>query len=260
MATIAQNAADELQQERRFFLKMAIAMALVIVAGFAFNLASGRSTFAAPLIVHLHAFVYFGWVVLYVTQNALVTSGQVAQHRRLGLLALAWIPAMVGFGIAMTLHSLRTSGGPFFFDQNEFLFGNSLGILVFAAIALWAISLRARSDWHRRLMCCAMAALTGPGIGRLLPMPFLIPWGWWVASVAVPLVFAVIGIVADRRRLGKVHPAWLWGAGLLIASQVLADVIAYSPMGYDATRAVVSGTPGADRDMPAYLPEGLFGG
>jgi hypothetical protein len=165
---------------------------------------------------------------------------------------------MVGLGIAMTFHSLRTTGGPFFFDQNEFLFGNSLGIVVFALIAFWGIAMRQRSDWHRRLMCCAMAALTGPGIGRLLPMPFLIPWGWWVASVAVPLIFVVIGVFADRRRRGGMHPAWFWGAGLLIASQLLADAVAYSSIGYEITRNLVAGTPGADRGMPAYLPPGLF--
>ncbi len=260
MATIASGGRSVLQRERIFFLKMAIAMAAVIVAGFSFNLVAGRSTFAVPLIFHVHAFVFFGWLVLYVMQNALVASGSIGLHRRLGFLALAWIPAMVGLGIAMTVHSLRFTGGPFFFDQNEFLFGNTLGIIVFAVIAFWAIWLRQRADWHRRLMCCAMAALTGPGFGRLLPMPFLIPWGWWIASVGVPLIFVVIGIVADKRRIGRVHVAWFLGAGALIASQLLADAIAYSPIGYEMTRNVIAGTPGADRGMPAYLPPGLFGG
>jgi len=254
MATIAPGVKTDLDRERSFFLKMAIGMAVVIIAGFSFNLAAGRSSFAVPPVFHIHAFVFFGWVVLYVTQNALVATGRVHLHRSLGWLALLWIPAMVGMGLAMTLHSLRAAGGPPFFDMNEFMFGNSLGILVFAVIALAGISMRGRSDWHRRLMCCAMAALTGPGFGRLLPMPFLIPWGWWIASVAVPMIFPIIGMLRDRKRTGRVHPARLWGAGALIASQILADAIAYSPVGYDLTRSVVAGTPGADRDIKAHWP------
>ena len=255
MSTItAMGARTELERERRFFFKMAIAMALVIVAGFSFNAATGRSTFAAPLLVHVHAFTFFGWVALYLMQAGLVATGNVRLHRKMGILALLWVPAMTGLGIAMTVHSLRTTGGPFFFDQNEFLFGNSLGMVAFAAIVAWALIVRQRSDWHRRLMTCAMACMTGPGFGRLLPMPFLIPWGWWIASVAVPSIFILIGAVADKRRSGRVHPAWAWGFAFLLASQLLADLVAYSGFGLSLTQDVIAGTPGATREMTAFLP------
>ncbi len=198
--------------------------------------------------------VYFGWVVLYVLQNGLVATGNVALHRRLGWLALAWIPVMVVLGIAMTLNSLRMQGGPPFFDMNEFLFGNSIGVIAFAALALGGIAMRGRSDWHRRLMFCAMASITGPGFGRLLPMPFLIPWGWWAAAVITPMIFLIIGVIADKRRTGTVHKAWYVGIAALIGSQLLADAIAYSPAGVSITQSVVAGTPGADRNPRAHFP------
>ena len=103
---------------------MACVMALVIVAGFSSNLLLGRSSFSAPLVYHAHAFVFFGWVTLYVLQNGLVAAGNVALHRRLGLLALAWLPVMAILGIAMTVLSVR-KGAPFFFDVNGFLIGNA---------------------------------------------------------------------------------------------------------------------------------------
>ena len=254
MATIASGTRSEIDRERSFFLKMALAMAFVIVAGFSFNLVTGRSTFAAPVLLHVHAFVFFGWVVLYVTQAFLVAGGSVHLHRRLGVLALLWVPIMVVLGLAVTRHSLRAIGGPPFFDMNEFLFGNSLGLFAFAITVGAALMLRGRPDWHRRLMCCAMASLTGPGFGRLLPMPFLIPWGWWISAVAMPMIFILIGMVRDQRGYRRVHPAWLWGAGVLIASQILADAIAYSPLGLQMTRDLVAGTPGALRGMQAFFP------
>ncbi|MBT2185526.1 hypothetical protein [Sphingobium nicotianae] len=255
MATITSDMRSDIDRERAFFLKMALAMAAVIVAGFSFNLAAGRSSFSVSPIYHIHAFVFFGWLTLYVTQNVLVVTGRTELHRTLGWLALAWIPMMIGMGMALTLHSIRTTGGPFFFDTNEFLFGNSLGVIAFGGTAIAAIILRRRSDWHRRLMCCAMASLTGPGFGRLLPMPFLIPWAWWVASVGVPMIFALIGMHRDWRHRGRVHPAWLWAVGGLVASQVVADLVAYSPAGIAITHSVVAGTPGAARtDMRAHFP------
>lgn len=246
--------AGQIAGERRFFVTMAIVMAAVIVAGFATNLAAGRSSFALPVIFHVHAFIFFGWVAIYVTQNALVATGRVALHRRLGWLAAVWVPMMVAMGIGLTVYDLRRNGGPFFFDANEFLFGNPLGILGFAILVTAAIMNRRRTDWHRRLMYCAMAYITGPGIGRLLPMPLLIPWCWWMAAFIVPTIFPLIGIFHDVRRSGRAHPAWFWGMGTILSVLVLADVIAYSAPGTAITRAVLSGSPGAARDLHAHFP------
>lgn len=251
MATLA-TPADIVSRERKFFFLMACVMALVIVAGFSSNLLLGRSSFSAPLVYHAHAFVFFGWVTLYVLQNGLVAAGNVALHRRLGLLALAWLPVMAILGIAMTVLSVR-KGAPFFFDVHEFLIGNALGILTFAALAGAALAMRARTDWHRRLMFCSMAILTGPGLGRLLPMPLFIPWAWW-AAIVVSLIFPLIGMAADRRRTGRVHPAWYWGTGAIVGSLLLGDLIAYSAIGTEATQAIIAGTPGADRPLHAFLP------
>jgi hypothetical protein len=253
MASIA-GVRPKYTSEHKFFLTMAIVMAAIIVAGFSVNVALGRSTFASPLIVHVHAFVFFGWVALYVLQNALVTVGSVQLHKRLGWLAVGWVPAMVVLAVVMTLHSVRTRGGPPFLDLNEFLIGNSLGILYFAGMVGAAILMRRRTAWHRRLMYCGMTALVGPGIGRLLPMPFLIPWGWWVAAFLFPLIFSLVGIAGDLRRTGRVHPAWWWGVGVLCIMQIATDLIAYSPVGYAVTRAAVAGTPGAERDFAAHFP------
>lgn len=261
MATAASSSPSSariaLDKERAFFFYMALAMAAVLVGGFSTNLLLGRSNFGMPWFVHVHAFIYFGWVALYLLQSGLVATGNVALHRRMGWLSLAWIPAMLLLGLAMTLYSVRSTGGPPFFDQNEFLIGNSLGIIAFAVVALAGIALRRRTDWHRRLMCGAMISLTGPGFGRLLPMPFLIPWGWWVAAVVMPMLFMIAGIIHDRRRRGAVHAAWWWGIAALIGSQLLADAIAYSPIGYAITEAVTAGTPGAVRPMQAFFPPSM---
>ena len=242
------------RSENRFFFIMACAMAFVLVSGFSTSIVLHHSSFSVPILFHLHAFTFFGWVVLYLLQTGLAASGSIALHRRLGWLALAWVPAMVGLGTALTIFDVRRHGAPFFFDTNEFVIGNPLGIFTFAGLVMTAVAMRRQTQWHRRLMLCAMAAITGPGWGRMLPMPLLIPWAWWIAAFVFPSLFVIVGMIADRRSMGRVHPAYLCGLGAMFAGLLVADLIAYSPVGMAITHAVVTGTPGEARPMRAHFP------
>ena len=253
MATIPYST-DTDRGEARFFFTMACVMAASIVAGFSFNLAMGRSSFGMPWLVHFHAWVMMGWVALYLTQNTLIFRDNVALHRRLGWLSVIWLPAVLLMGLLITRFSLQTQGGPFFFDQNEFLFSNSAMLLLSVILAATAVTMRANTGWHRRLMYCSFAILTGPGIGRLTPNPLLEPYAWWIGAVGLPLIFPVIGMIADKRRYGRVHPAWFWGIGLVIGVQAVADLVAYSDWGVAFTKDFIAGTPGAERSMQAFLP------
>jgi uncharacterized membrane protein len=195
-----------------------------------------------------------GWVALYLTQNTLIFRDNVALHRRLGWLSVIWLPAVLVMGLLITRFSLQTQGGPFFFDQNEFLFSNSAMLLLSVVLAATAITVRANTGWHRRLMYCSFAIITGPGIGRLTPNPLLEPYAWWIGAVGLPLIFPVVGMIADKRRYGRVHPAWFWGIGLVIGVQAVADLVAYSDWGVAFTKDFIAGTPGAERPMQAFLP------
>ena len=123
-------------------------------------------------------------------------------------------------------------------------------------LALWALRCQRHNGWHRRLMLCAMAILTGPGLGRLLPMPLMIPNAWTVAILST-LIFPAIAMVADLRRRGRVHPALAWGTGVYLATFAGSMLLAYSPLGYALTGMIVAGTPGAERPMGAFLPPGF---
>lgn len=239
--------------ERRFFLIMALLMAGTIVAGFSLNLAMGRSTFAAPVAYHVHALIFMGWVALYLAQSFTIATGRRALHIRLGKLAYVWVPAMVAAGIMIMIIVARRNGGPFFFAINEFLVSNVSLLLCFGGLALWSLRQRRFSGWHRRLMLVAMAMLTGPGLGRLLPMPLFIPNAWTI-SIALTFVFPSIAMAADLRRHGRLHPAYWWGTGIYAATFVASMIVAYSPIGIALTEAVIAGTPGAERPMEAFLP------
>lgn len=241
------------RDDRGFFLGGAIAMALTVTAGFSLNIVTGRSSFGAPPIVHLHALTFMGWVVIYLTQNILVASGAMAWHRRLGWLAAGWVVLMIVMGCAITAFDIRVAHVPFFFRPLQFLVFDPLTLFCFAGLTYAAIALRRRSDWHRRLHFSGMSLMMGPAVGRILPMPLLAPWAW-EATLAACLLFPLAGIAFDLRRSGRVHPAWLCGlavsAGLLIGT----EAITYSPVGKALYDAVAAGSKGAATAPLGFAP------
>lgn len=230
--------------DRGFFVGGAIAMAVTIATGFSLQLAMGRSSFAAPPLIHAHAVAFMGWVAIYLTQNLLVASGNLALHRRLGWLAAGWVILMVGLGCAVTAFDVRAVRVPFFFKPAQFLVFDPLSLFGFAGLTYAAIALRRRSDWHRRLHFSGMAMMVGPAVGRILPMPLLMPWAW-EATFAACLIFPLAGVVSDLRRSGRVHPAWLWGLAVTFAVLVGTEAITYSPAGAAIYKAVAAGSKGA---------------
>ncbi|UIJ46597.1 hypothetical protein LZK98_06525 [Sphingomonas cannabina] len=252
MATVIADA-PAMRRDERFFLITAIAMALTVVAGFSLQLAAGRSTFASPPLLHAHAIVFMGWVALYVTQNVLVSRDLMPLHRRLGWIGAVWVVAMVVLGFAVTVAMVRRGGVPFFFRPLHFLVFDPATVVTFAGLTAAAIALRRHTDWHRRLHYCGMSLLLGPAFGRLLPLPFLIPWAFH-AAFAAAMIFPAIGVAADLRRSGRVHPAWWWGIGAMVACVIVIEAITYSPLGLTLYRAVTAGSPGAAIDPLAFPP------
>ncbi len=241
------------QRDLRFFRTMITAMAAVLVSGFVLQLAMGRSSFGAPLIVHLHAFAFMGWVAIVVTQAWLVAGGRAGLHRTLGGLAAAWLCALLALGPMVTLAAVRTGRAPFFFVPQHFLLVNSATLFAAAGLVIAALALRRNRDWHPRLQIGAFMMLMGPGIGRIIPMPLLAPYAFEIASV-IPLIVPLVGMARDRRVHGKVHPAWGWSIGVLVAVLIAARLVAFSPVGDAAYAAAAAGSPAAGSDGRAFPP------
>jgi hypothetical protein len=253
MATIADIPRAHTATHDRFFLTSAIVMALIIVAGFSTQLATGRSSFASPLLVHAHAVVFMGWVVLYLLQNIFVATGNRVQHRQLGWIGAGWMVAMVALGCAVTVAMVRRGQVPFFFRPLQFLVFDPMTIFAFAGLTIAAIVMRRRTEWHRRLHFCGMSLLLGPAFGRLLPLPLLAPWAY-EATFAATMLFPLAGVIRDLRQSGRVHPGWSAGIAAMLGTFLLIEAITYSPVGDAIYRGVTAGSPGAAVDPLGFPP------
>lgn len=236
--------------DARFFLKLAIAIAVTNIVAFGMHFALGRSTVAVPLVYHLHAVTYMGWVAIYASQHWLAATGRIAAHRPLGRLAAVWVALMLVMGLAITVTVIQRGTTPFFFLPQHFLIANPLGLLGFVGFFIAAIRMRHRSDWHSRLHLCAMAMILGPAFGRLLPAPLMLPVAFEVSALA-GLIFPLVAVWREWRA-GAVHPAWNYAFVALPLILLLSYGIGHSALAAAIYDAVVSGTPGAAVDPLAY--------
>jgi hypothetical protein len=229
MATTADVHTHPIIRDRLFFFVMALVIAGVVVTGFSIQLAMGRSTFASPWWVHIHGVTFMGWLGIYLTQNFLVWRGETTIHRQLGRFAAFYVGWMVLVGLSVNTLAAINHRIPFFFEPNTFLVMDWLTVLVFAGLTWAGVRNRGRTDWHRRLMLAGAIQVMTPGIGRLVPLPFIPPayqlWTIW----ACLLPFMAAALIYDLRTRGKVHPAYGWGFGAITLSVALMRPIAFTP-------------------------------
>jgi uncharacterized membrane protein YozB (DUF420 family) len=213
---------------RRFYLIMSLLMAAVFVGGFGQTVPGDFAPPVLPLLLQVHGVVFTCWVLVFVAQPTFVARGSLKLHRKVGMLGAGLAVLMVIMGLAATIFAIRYHRVPSFFPRGVFLVMNSLGVLVFGGLVAGGVALRRKSEWHKRLMLCATISILGPGLGRLLPMDSF--------GAAAPLVmfgvillFALAGPVVDQIVRKRIHPAYVWGVGAILISDVLVGPLAFSP-------------------------------
>ena len=227
MASVAEAVPSAQQRERVFFFVMALAIAATVVPAFWLFHQAGFSSFGAPWWVHVHAVTFMGWVGFYLVQNTLIWRGDVARHQWLGRIGAGYVVWMVLVGLALTPTTIAFHRAPPFFTPAFFLALDWTNIAVFAGLMTAALLNRHRSDWHKRLMLCATVCVMAPAWGRLIVLA-----GHQMTAtlnVAVLLPYIVVGMAFDLATRRRIHPAWFWGFGALVAMAVTIPLVAAIP-------------------------------
>lgn len=227
--------------DQGFFVRYAVFLALFILFGFAQFAARGYSSFTtAPPIVHLHGGLMVGWLAIFVTQNLLVHKGELGIHRKLGWFSTVMVVVIAVTGIQVGYNSVAEGRQPPFFPPAYFLLLTSIGSLAFAGMVGWAVAMRRKVQWHRRLMLGGMFILLEPALGRILPMPLFGAWGETVV-LAFQMIFVWVLARHDRKVLGEIHPATYATAAVLVGSHALIEVLAVLPPVTAFAAAVAAG-------------------
>jgi len=224
MASIAEAELGILERERRFFLAMALLLAVTAGIGFGYFKFSGKATnLSTPWWVHVHSITMIGWLGFFVLQNSLVVRGNVTLHRRLGMFGAFYAGWIVLAGMVLGWAELVSHRGGRFTPPGSLAL-NWMNILTFAGVFIAAFRQRHRSDWHKRLMLCALIILTAPAYGRILIMLGVRTNTNFTLFILAYVAIAAFGDLAIRKRL---HPAYLWG---FIAAGFMGTMIGVLPL------------------------------
>jgi hypothetical protein len=220
-------------RDRIFYTGMAMAAAVAVFVGFAptYYLRPYFQTTSLAPILRLHGLVFTAWILLLLTQTSLVAAHRTDLHRRLGFAGAALAGLMVAIGLTTAIVSGRRDVAAGSDEALSFLttpFADMLVFLVLVAAAIWY---RRRAETHKRLMLLATISILDAAVARWpLALVATSPYAFFVLTD----VFIAAGVVYDVASRRRVHPAYVWGGILIVASQPLRLMVGQT----DAWRAV----------------------
>lgn len=204
--------------ERRFFVWTALAIVLLVFVGFSRTYYLHK-LFARPDLsrfLGMHGAVMSGWIILFFVQTAFISARRVNMHRILGYFGAAYAAIVVSFGCTATVLSARREVRGHTSAVSSFLNVLALELtqmLLFATLVSLAVCWRNRLEYHKRLMLLATLCILPNVFVRLFlnvidsNLGFLAIW-------TVPVVGLV---VLDSIRTRKLHPAFSYGAPIVLA-------------------------------------------
>jgi hypothetical protein len=210
--------------DRWFYFGMAWLVLAVVGYGFGRGLGDRLLHRAEPLpwILHVHALVFSGWVLLFLLQSGLVRGHALRLHRRLGMFGAglgAMLPVL-GVATALAMRQWHARQGPV---HDAFLAISFNDMLTFAVAFGLALRWRRQPDLHRRLLLIATCALTVAAFARF-PRA-LVPANTWYAYVDALIG---LGLLRDLVVDGRVHRVYRIGLPCVMAGQALALYLAFA--------------------------------
>jgi hypothetical protein len=215
----------------RLYTGVAIGTALIIFIGFAqtYYLKALFGTPPLRMLLHIHGLVMTAWIVLFFVQVRLIAAGRRDLHRRLGVagVVLAGLALVLGTAVALSQGHIHLINNDPAVDPPLAFLPVPLGVLIlFGTFVTAAILQRRHADFHKRLMVLASLSILLPGIDRL-PFHFID-----VADQSILFgindVCVVICIAYDTFKTRRLHPAWVWGGGLIVSLQILTLMVRHT--------------------------------
>lgn len=210
--------------DRPFFIALVSATLLLAFAGFApsYYLKYWFDTPPLQFWVHVHAVLFTAWLVLLLVQSSLIRVRKHAVHARLGQWGLAVAALMVVTAVIVILQKPRLTEA-----SRAFIFTPLLSLAMFSVLVTLAIRFRRDGATHKRLMLLATTLVMGAPITRLMMMVGIGP-GPYLHHVLIYALLLLPLVIHDLWRLGRLHPATLWGGLFLLSRHPLQALIAHT--------------------------------
>lgn len=195
------GAPAEIVRVRAAYLAITLGLAAIVASGF-------WPSYFGPLlgaganrlwIIHLHAAVFVGWILLLLIQAFAVALGRIRVHRLIGRVGGFYGALVLGVGMFISVAApvARVHAGQMPAERAGLVaLYNLTDILVFGAFFIAAMIYRGKPDIHRRLIVSATVALAGAAVGRVLPGGSLSYALVWLSPL---LAVIAMDLIAKRR-------------------------------------------------------------
>ena len=195
-----------------FFVAISLLLLAAVFLGFArsYYLAGTVRAHLPSAIIHLHAVIFSSWILLFITQIALVAAGRVGWHKKLGIGGAVLACLMIVFGVLAAVDSSRRHfvppGGV---DSPTILAIQVIELSVFAFLVAWGVRARRDGAAHKRLLTLATIVFLGPAVSRW-PFAFILQFPPSTGLIIDAFLLSVV--VFDLVTLRKVHRATIWAS------------------------------------------------
>lgn len=213
-----------LRPQRWFYSSLSILAAMMVAGGFWNTYWKGLidGSIDKSWVVDLHAAVFVGWVVLFMTQAALIFRGRTDVHRKVGKFGIVYGFVIIGMGLFVSLNQLatRVAAGEVA-EAQAFLLIPLVDMIIFPIFFVAAIYYRRKPELHRRLMLVATTELLTAAVARLNLDNYLTAhWSVFVIWLA-PIYLAMIYDYLTQR---IIHPVYV--IGIIVLATTMLRVFA----------------------------------
>jgi hypothetical protein len=225
--------------DRVFYTSMALAALVAVFIGFSqtYYLRSRFQDGSLPFYLQVHGAAFSAWMMLFLTQTSLVAARRTDVHRRLGWAGAAVALFMVVIAITAAILSGRRNFAAGLENESlTFLTTPFFSMVVFLALVATAVYHRRAPETHKRLMLLATISILDAATARW-PIAIVQTSSW--AYYGIADLFIAAAIVYDLASRRRVHPAYLWGALLIVVSQTLRDVVGRTEAWHAVARTIL---------------------
>lgn len=232
MTALSGTSGGGLHRERLFFLSFLALCWLGVGMGFVPAVADrlqGRADYRAPLILHVHAAAFVGWLVLLTVQTLLVSARRASTHRTLGQLGFGLVPLMVLSGILAERYSQR-----FYADRDpenlRFFIIPVFYTAAFAALGGAALTQRRNPAAHKRLILLATTVIVGAAYARWWgdALAAAVGAGFWgkiLETFTATNLLLLLALAYDAFGAGRVHTVYRIAMPAILAGELLVSFI-----------------------------------
>lgn len=197
-----------------FHVGMALFMTVIVFLGFwpsYFGPILFGQGFEGHWIIHIHATIFLGWMVVLITQTSLVARNKTPTHMKVGRYGFALGILVLLMGLTITFRSYQQMVSEGTATPFTFLWAPLVDMIEFSTLLVIGFTYRSRPEIHKRMMLFATVAILHAATG--VRMDYLL--GAWTTEIMFAILVALI-YGHDLYTKGRVHRASLIGTLIVL--------------------------------------------